>query len=607
CMGQYMMGKDNKITVLDFGGQYAHLIAKRVRHLGYYADIMSPDVTLDVLGIPGGIILSGGPSSVYSENTPMFNDEILRAGIPVIGLCYGMQLIANILGGDVKRLERKEYGRAELTVLGNNRLFDGLNKKEQVWMSHGDSVTRPPTGFDIIGSTADCAIAAIGNVKSNIYGLQFHPEVTDTPSGDTILANFIAICGLEKNWSMDGYIENKMEEIRERVGDRNVFLLVSGGVDSTVTLTLLNNALGKDRILGLHIDNGLMRKNETAKVEHALGKLNFDNLRIVDRSEDFLKAVEGLTDPQEKRKAIGDEFIYVKDRELENLNLDPDKWMLGQGTLYPDIIESGGTVHADVIKTHHNRTDMIKEMVEKGLVIEPLDQLYKDEVRVVGERLGLPHDLVWRHPFPGPGIGVRVLCGDGGETSDDFQEIAELVAARTAGKGYDSVILPVRSVGVQGDSRTYAHPAAVDGILDWETLELLSTDITNEIQGVNRVVFKIGGGQLKPFKSKAATLTRDRLDLLREADNEAMTALKNYGLYENIFQMPVVLLPISTGGNKECVVLRPLESSDVMTARFFRMPKDCVHEIVERILELDSIEYVFYDLTNKPPGTFEWE
>ncbi|HUT62630.1 MAG TPA: glutamine-hydrolyzing GMP synthase, partial [Anaerolineae bacterium] len=525
------MDRENKITVLDFGGQYAHLIAKRVRHLGIYADIMHPDVSIDTLGKPGGIILSGGPSSVYSEKAPPFNHEILNTGIPIMGLCYGMQLLANLLGGEVKRLDRHEYGRAELQVAGKSPLFSGLERYEQVWMSHGDSVTRPPEGFDIIGSTSDCPVAAIGNEESKIYGLQFHPEVKDTPAGDHIISNFLKICELEKNWSMEGYIEGKMKEIRERVGNRNVFLLVSGGVDSTVTFTLLNNALGKSRVLGLHIDNGLMRKNETAEVKHALGKLDFDNLIVVDRSDDFLWAVEGLTDPQEKREAIGDEFMYVKDRELKNLDLDPDKWMLGQGTLFPDIIESGGSKHADVIKTHHNRTDMIKEMVEKGLVIEPLDQLYKDEVRMVGERLMLPHELVWRHPFPGPGIGVRVLCSEGSDSSGDFKELHEQVAAKAGSAGYDSIILPVRSVGVQGDSRTYAHPAAVDGMLDWEKLELLSTDITNEIQGVNRVVFKIGGGELKPLKSKVATLTRDRLDLLREADYEAMNALKKYNLY----------------------------------------------------------------------------
>ena len=226
---------------------------------------------------------------------------------------------------------------------------------------------------------------------------------------------------------------------------------------------------------------------------------------------------------------------------------------------------------------------------------------------MVGERLGLPHELVWRHPFPGPGIGVRVLCSAGGDSSGDFKELHEQVAAKAGSTGYDSVIVPVRSVGVQGDSRTYAHPAAVDGMLDWEKLELLSTDVTNEIQGVNRVVFKIGGGELKPLKSKAATLTRDRLDLLREADSEAMSALRKYDLYEDIFQMPVVLLPLSTDGEKECVVIRPLESSDVMTARFYRMPEACVNEIAGRIVALGSIEYVFYDITNKPPGTFEWE
>ena len=369
----------------------------------------------------------------------------------------------------------------------------------------------------------------------------------------------------------------------------------------------MRDALGEKHVLGLHIDNGLMRKNETAGVKQAFEKLGLDNLIIVDRSEDFLRAVEGLSDPQEKRVAIGNEFIFVKDRELESLKLDPDAWLLGQGTLYPDIIESGGSRHSDVIKTHHNRTDMIKEMVAKGLVIEPLDQLYKDEVREVGERLGLPHKLVWRHPFPGPGLGVRVLCTEKCESSDDFGDICKGVISKAAPAGYDSIVIPVRSVGVQGDSRTYAHPAAIDGKLNWERLELLSTDITNEISGVNRVVFKIGGGDLKPLKSKASTLTRDRLELCREADFEAMQVLREHGLYEKVFQMPVVLLPVSSDGEKECVVVRPLESSDVMTARFFRMPEESVREIAERIMGLGMIEYVFYDITNKPPGTFEWE
>jgi GMP synthase (glutamine-hydrolysing) len=579
---------ENKITVLDFGGQYAHLIAKRVRHLGVYADIKHPDTRIEELGKPGGLILSGGPSSVYSDGAPPFNRAILETGIPVLGLCYGMQLLAYLLGGDVRRLNRREYGRAELEIVRPTPLFKGLSSHEQVWMSHGDSVIKPPEGFTVIGQTADCPVAAMSDEKRRFYGLQFHPEVKDTPCGDRILEHFIKdICGLEKNWSMESYIGEKMKEIRGRVGHRNVFLLVSGGVDSTVTFTLLNEALGEDRVLGLHIDTGLMRKNETAGVKDALDKLNFHNLVVVDRSSDFLKAVEGLTDPQEKRRANG--------------------WLLGQGTLYPDIIESGGSRHAEVIKTHHNRTDMIKEMVEKGLVIEPLDQLYKDEVREVGERLGLPHELVWRHPFPGPGLGVRVLCGKGGESTLDYTAIDDKIRLKTEPAGYQSIVIPVKCVGVQGDGRTYAHPAAVDGILDWERLELLSTDITNEIDGVNRVVYKIGGEELKPLVTKDATLTRNRLDLIREADYQAMQVLREHGLYEKIFQMPVVLLPVSTDGKKECVVVRPLESSDVMTARFFHMPGNSIREIAERILALGSIEYVFYDITNKPPGTFEWE
>jgi len=601
------MSVENKITVLDFGGQYAHLITKRIRRLGVYADISHPDASLEELGRPGGIILSGGPSSVYAGNAPPFNREILESGIPVLGLCYGMQLIAYVLGGDVRRLARREYGRAEVDIVGDSPLFEGLSRREQVWMSHGDSVARVPDGFEIIGVTGDCPAAAIENRAKQIYGLQFHPEVRDTPSGNRILDNFIRICGLARNWSMEGYIEEKMREIRERVGSRNVFLLVSGGVDSTVTFTLLNAALGEDRVIGIHIDNGFMRKSESASVKQALERLGFHNLIVVDRSDDFLRAVAGITDPQAKRKAIGDEFMYVKDRELASLRFNPDEWLLGQGTLYPDIIESGGTRHADVIKTHHNRTDMIKEMVARGLVVEPLDQLYKDEVREVGERLGLPHNLVWRHPFPGPGIAVRVLCDTGGVSSEDFDRLCGQVAEKALPAGYNSMILPVRSVGVQGDCRTYAHPAALAGPLDWERLDRLSTDITNGISGVNRVVLVIGGGPLKPLASRAATLTRERLDLLREADHLAMQVLRERGMYEEIFQMPVVLLPISSDGRKECVAVRPLESSDVMTARFYRMAEEGIREIAERILALGAIEYVFYDLTHKPPGTFEWE
>jgi GMP synthase (glutamine-hydrolysing) len=601
------MNTQNKITVLDFGGQYAHLITKRIRRLGVYADISPPDASLEELGRPGGIILSGGPSSVYAGNAPPFNREILESGIPVLGLCYGMQLIAYVLGGDVRQLERREYGRAEVDIVGDSPLFEGLSRREQVWMSHGDSVARVPDGFEIIGVTGDCPAAAIENRAKQIYGLQFHPEVRDTPSGNRILENFIRICGLARNWSMKGYIEEKMREIRERVGSRNVFLLVSGGVDSTVTFTLLNAALGEDRVIGIHIDNGFMRKNESASVKQALERLGFHNLIVVDRSDDFLRVVAGITDPQAKRNAIGDEFMYVKDRELASLRFNPDEWLLGQGTLYPDIIESGGTRHADVIKTHHNRTDMIKEMVARGLVVEPLDQLYKDEVREVGERLGLPHNLVWRHPFPGPGIAVRVLCDTGGVSSEDFDRLCGQVAEKALPAGYNSMILPVRSVGVQGDCRTYAHPAALAGPLDWERLDRLSTDITNGISGVNRVVLAIGGGPLKPLASRAATLTRERLDLLREADHLAMQVLRERGMYEEIFQMPVVLLPISSDGRKECVAVRPLESSDVMTARFYRMAEEGIREIAERILALCAIEYVFYDLTHKPPGTFEWE
>ena len=595
------------IVVLDFGGQYAHLIANRIRRLRVHAEIRSPETAVADLQDADGLILSGGPASVYDPEAPAYNPKILAMGKPMLGLCYGHQLLCHRLGGQVEMGETHEFGVAYLQVHKAEGVLAGLDVRERVWMSHRDHVAALPPGFAVLGATEDCPVAAMGDAERKIYGLQFHPEVTHTVRGMDILDNFAALCGAERNWTMERYTEQVIERIREQAKGRNVFLFVSGGVDSSVAFLLLNRALGAERVLGLHIDNGFMREGETALVERLMKGAGLHNLEVVDASAEFLAATEGIADPEEKRLRIGEEFIRVRDRALAALALDPDEWLLGQGTLYTDTIESGGTENAAVIKTHHNRVGVIDQLLAEGKVVEPLDQLYKDEARTLGETLGLPHHLVWRHPFPGPGLAVRVLCSEGPSAENLAPEtVAEAQkVASTFGLALD--VLPLRSVGVQGDARTYAHPAVVSGQSEWKTLEALSTELTNNFPSINRVIYLLGPIPRPQQSLKAGYLTRDRLDLLRRADAISMKALERHGLMEEVTQMPTVLLPLSSDGVQESVVLRPIATSDFMTARFCPLPQAFLDDVRERLLALAGIEAVFYDITHKPPGTVEWE
>ena len=498
------------IVVLDFGGQYAHLIANRIRRLRVHAEIRSPETAVADLQDADGLILSGGPASVYDPEAPAYNPDILAMGKPMLGLCYGHQLLCHRLGGQVEMGATHEFGAAYLHVHKAKGVLAGLDERERVWMSHRDHVAALPPGFAVLGATEDCPVAAMGDAERKIYGLQFHPEVTHTVRGMEILDNFTALCGAERNWTMERYTEETIERLQKQAQGRNVFLFVSGGVDSSVAFLLLNRALGAERVLGLHIDNGFMREGETAMVERLMKGAGLHNLEVVDASAEFLAATEGIADPEEKRRRIGEEFIRVRDRALAALALDPDEWLLGQGTLYTDTIESGGTENAAVIKTHHNRVGVIDQLLAEGKVVEPLDQLYKDEARTLGETLGLPHHLVWRHPFPGPGLAVRALCSDGPDAETKARG-AELVEAQkvatTFGLALD--ILPLRSVGVQGDSRTYAHPAVVTGQREWKTLEALSTELTNNFPSINRVIYLLGPTPRPQQNIKAGYLTRD--------------------------------------------------------------------------------------------------
>ena len=615
----------SKIVVLDFGSQYAHLIAKRFRMLGYYSEIALPSADLSVFEGAKGIIFSGGPSSVYDEKVPEFNEKILTLPLPILGLCYGHQLMSKSYGGNVGKADVGEFGFAQLNLTDAGKqspLFKGVSSVTQVWMSHQDAVLSLADGFEVIGSTKDCQYAALQNLSKKRFSLQCHCEVKDTPEGNRIFKNFADICGMEINWDEDTVLNHIMDSIKKDAKDKNVLLFLSGGVDSTVAFALLNKALGQDRVLGLHIDNGFMRKNESKNVADAYKKFGFNN---------FLDAIKGLTDPQKKRMAVGENFITVRDRVVAQQKLDEDKWMLAQGTLYPDIIESGGTKNSNTIKTHHNRVEGIQKLIAQGMIIEPLKDLYKDEVRAIGKKLGLDDELVMRHPFPGPGLSINVLCSDGNLSEADKKEIDD------ANKELNSIelhhfcehctaslerfVLPVKSVGVQGDFRTYRFPAVLrfskdekDGFCHfpkhWKKIEDTSSDITNAAKLINRCVICLWQNpKIKDsdMKLQEGYCDKRRLDQLREVDNIVLTNLQKAGWYDKIFQHLTIDIPYASSADRASFVLRPVCSEDVMTARFAQLDRELLLNIVKEISELGFVDAIYYDCTNKPPATFGWE
>jgi GMP synthase (glutamine-hydrolysing) len=600
----------DSIVILDFGGQYAHLIGSRVRRLGAFSQILPPETPAKQLKDAAGIILSGGPQSVYDKGSPQADPGLFALGIPILGICYGHQWIAHALKGEVKPGKTKEYGRTVVrkSPIPNPQspiLFEGVPDAFTVWMSHGDAVTKLPPRFSPIASSDDCPVAGMADLERRIFGVQFHLEVTHTEHGLTILRNFIELCH-PAPWSVSSYRDRIAEELRKQVGDdRHVFMLVSGGVDSTVAFTLLNEVLGHRRVQGLLVDTGLMRKREVALMQEAFQALGISNLRVVDASSEFFPALHGVTEPEHKRQVIGATFLAVQKRVSEEMGLTPEAgWMLGQGTIYPDTIEAGGTKHADTIKTHHNRVEAIQKMIDAGLVVEPLKDLYKDEVRMLGEELGLPHDVVWRHPFPGPGLGVRILCvaEDAEQRTESRETMSDL--------GIPSAILPVRSVGVQGDGRTYRHalvlfadkPTAVT-----DEHRLLATEISNRYRAFNRVLLCTSQSEPATLLTTAGGINRERADLLREADAIADEEVRRAGLYGQIWQFPVVLLPCGIHPGAQSIVLRPIASVDAMTADAFILPPAVLQRMTERIMQLPGIDTVFFDLTSKPPATIEWE
>ncbi len=595
----------DKIAVVDFGGQYAHLLARRVRELGVFSEILQPNASKKDYSDFKGVILSGSPYSICDLHVLKWKNDLFKMNIPVLGICYGHQLIMRENGGEIRRAPSTEFGSAKMHVLNKKGVFKGLKGKSVVWMSHNDEVSSLAPGFEVIGKTADCKYAAIANFEKKWFGFQFHPEVTHSEEGQKMLKNFVFnVCQCKKEWSLKDFKKQKIREIRKKVGKKNVFLLASGGIDSTVCLALLLKSLPKKQIHAFFIDTGLMRQNEPKLIQKSFEKMGF-KLKIVKAGEEFLSKLRNVSDPEQKRKIIGKIFLEVKDKELEKLKVNTKNWILAQGTIYPDTIESAGTKHADKIKTHHNRIEEILKELKKGKIIEPIEELYKDEVRFLGKELGLPKKFIERHPFPGPGLGVRILCSNGKQIQG--KKLEQKINNFLKKTGYKAKILPVKSVGVQGDLRTYKKAVALEGKIDFQKIEKLSTQITNRFREINRVVLLLSPQKIKKLKMLKAFLTDDRIKMAREADAVSMNVVKKNSLLKKTWQFPTVLIPVQVNGFGESIVLRPIESLEAMTAKFYKMPKKALKENVKGILKIPRIGTVFMDVTHKPPATIEWE
>ncbi|UCD86978.1 MAG: glutamine-hydrolyzing GMP synthase [Desulfobacterales bacterium] len=497
------------ILIIDFGSQYNQLIARRVREAHVYCQIDAPWISLGQIRAlsPEGIILSGGPASIYEKGSPSIDPGIFDLRIPVLGICYGMQYMVDALGGEVTKAEKREYGFAELHMKDAAGLFEGIEEQTRCWMSHGDTIRRLPKGFRITASTPNTRVAATENASKGFYGVQFHPEVVHTPKGKKMLRNFLfRVCGCSRSWTMKSFIKESVQEIRSVVGDKKVILGLSGGVDSSVTALLLHQAIGK-QLTCIFVDNGLLREGEAEQVKGLFRKHFKVNLRFISARRRFLNRLKGIVDPEKKRKIIGRTFIEAFEGEARNLR---GVKFLAQGTLYPDIIESrsafGGP--SAVIKSHHNVGGLPRKM--KLTLIEPLKHLFKDEVRVLGKELGLPEDLIWRQPFPGPGLAIRIIADITQARLSILRNVDRILLEEITNRGLYkrlwqsfAVLLPLKSVGIMGDQRTYEHIVAIRAVTstdamtaDWAKLPhallgRISNRIINEVRGVNRVVYDI--------------------------------------------------------------------------------------------------------------------
>lgn len=605
----------DKVAILDCGGQYTKVIDRKVRELGVYTEIFPGTVAPRELASFSALILSGGPASVYDPNAIQIDRGILELGRPVLAICYGMQFIAHALGGVIQRGQRGEYGVEELSISDGADLFRDVGDRSSVLMSHFDVVADPGPAFDIIATTPNC-LGAIRHKQRPIFGVQFHPEVDLTSEGQRILSNFLfVVAQLKAEYTLDTRIEQAIDELKAVVGNSKLLVLVSGGVDSAVSLSLAHRALPDENIIAIHVDNGFMRKNESATIQQAFERIGFDKLTTIQATDYFINTpvVDAgqeypnffhILDPELRRRVIGQRFVEVAERHLRSLQLDLNDVFLAQGTLRPDLIESGNpgvSRFAHTIKTHHNDVSVIRTLREAGRVVETNADWHKDEVRQVARMLGLPDSIAMRQPFPGPGLSIRMINA---LVTERVQKLAEFEP------GYDVYETAIQAVGVQGDERSYRNVAILEprggrDAYDWDAMLRLARRFTNEHSRYNRVIAPLTPVAPGELTVHAKVHDLASADLLRDVDDYFIRSLDG----ARYSQALVVLVPLSSSADRYSVVVRMIQTNDFMTANAVQPARDFPSwkRVADGILaSFERIEAVFYDITGKPPATVEW-